>query len=75
MTFARIVVALGDATSHDNASGRWAAIWPTQIVIGLVGLAIAGSRLVDVATSVRWYAPYRTGRALVGPAHVPAEAA
>lgn len=51
LPIAQIVVWL---TSPADADRIRAAIWGVQIVVGLVGVAIAGAETIKVAKSVGW---------------------
>ena len=48
-----------------NGAARY-AVWGVQILIGLLGLALAGSAFVDAVKNVGWrQAPGALGRALL----------
>jgi hypothetical protein len=42
------------SASGDQASRLRAAIWGVQVVVGLIGVAIAGAETIQIAKSVGW---------------------
>ena len=53
MPIAQVVIALG-SLSGSHAQEVRLAIWSVQVVIGLVGVAIAGRPTVDIVKQVGW---------------------
>jgi hypothetical protein len=53
LPIAQVVIAL-DSLSGSQAEKVRLAIWGVQIVIGILGVAVAGRPTVDVVTRVGW---------------------
>ena len=53
MPIAQVVIAVG-SLSGSHAQEVRLAIWSVQVVIGLVGVAIAGRPTVDIVKQVGW---------------------
>lgn len=51
--FAQIVIAIG-SLSGSHAQEVRIAIWSVQVVVGLIGVAIAGKPTIDVVKQVGW---------------------
>ena len=51
--FAQVVIAVG-SMSESRAHDVRLAIWSVQVVVGLVGVAIAGKPTVDIVEQVGW---------------------
>jgi hypothetical protein len=53
LPFAQLAIWLSSA-SGDHAERLRAAIWGVQIVVGLIGVAVAGRQTIQIAKSVGW---------------------
>ncbi len=53
LPIAQTIIWLG-SYSGDQAAALRASIWGVQVVIGLVGVAIAGRETIQIAKSVGW---------------------
>ena len=51
--FAQVVIAVG-SMSGSRAHEVRLAVWSVQVVVGLVGVAIAGKPTVDIVKQVGW---------------------
>lgn len=57
--FAQIVIAIG-SLSGSHAQEVRVAIWSVQVVVGLIGVAIAGKPTIDIVKQVGWRRAPRT---------------
>lgn len=53
LPFAQLAIWLTSA-SGDQADRLRVAIWGVQVVVGLVGVAIAGAQTIEIAKRVGW---------------------
>jgi hypothetical protein len=53
LPIAQVVIALG-SVSGSHAEALRLAIWGVQIVIGLVGVVVAGKPTIDIVKQVGW---------------------